>query len=82
MWQVPSQHGGVHSGEGVPPEEPAHDPPSGPADEWTAVVRTDPEEGEADGTPDPEPTSAERIHLSSGGRVPRVSTQSHCQYTV
>lgn len=75
MRQVPSQHGGVHPGEGVPPEEPAYDPPPGPADERTAAVRTDPQEGKADGTPDPEPASAEGIHLPSGGTVPGVSTR-------
>lgn len=73
MRPLSPQHGGVHPGEGVQPEEPAHHPPVGPADVGPAAVWPESEEGPPDGAPDPEPAGAEGVHLPGGGRVPRVS---------
>lgn len=73
MWEIQAQHGGVHSREGVQPEEPEDHPSVGSADQRIASVRKVAEEGETDGAPNQEPASAEGVHLQGGRRVPRVS---------
>ena len=58
---------------GIQSEEPAHDPPAGPADLGAADVRAEPPEGAGDGAADPQPRRHEGVRLQGGGGVPRVS---------
>ena len=52
MRSLPAQHGRLHPGEGVQPEEPQDDTQARPADERHTAVRQNAEEGQADGAPD------------------------------
>ena len=58
---------------GIQSEEPAHDPPAGPADLGAADVRAEPPQGAGDGAADPQPRRHEGVRLQGGGGVPRVS---------
>ena len=73
MREVPSQHGGVHPGQGVQPQEPSHHPPSGQADLGPPHVRSQPAQGPRHGAADPEPAGPQGVRLQGRGRVSRVS---------
>ena len=73
LWEIQAQHCGLHSCQGIQSEEPAHDPPAGPADLGAADVRAEPPQGAGDGAADPQPRRHEGVRLQGGGGVPRVS---------
>ena len=73
MRPIPSQHRGLHLGQGIQLEELADDPPPGQADLWPADVRTEPTESQRDGTADKKSTGAQGVRLPGGGRISRVS---------
>ena len=58
---------------GIQSEEPAHDPPAGPAHLGAADVRAEPPQGAGDGAADPQPRRHEGVRLQGRGGVPRVS---------
>lgn len=69
MWAVPSQHSGVRAGQGVQPEEPAHDTPAGQTHIRAALVWTHAQAGPPHGATDTKSTGAEGICVQGGGTV-------------
>lgn len=73
MWSLSPQHRCLHSGQGIQSEKPAHHSPTGQVDLRSIDVRSEPKESSGHGAADPQPTSAQGIRLSRGGRVSRVN---------
>ena len=71
--QIPSQHCGLHPGQGIQSEEPPDHPQAGQAHLGSPHVREEPQEGAGDGAADPQQARSEGVRLSSGWRVSRVS---------
>ena len=70
MWPLSPQHCGFHPRQGVQLEEPANDPPLGSTHLRTPHVWKESQEGQGHGAADQEQTSAQRVCLQGGGRVP------------
>lgn len=70
LWSVSSQHSCLYSGKRISLKESTHNPQTGSVNQWSTIVWTHTQESATDGTPNSQPTSTERIHMSCRRQFP------------